>query len=91
MKLYKLDVANFNAFFGTDKATRMASKQDITMVAQAPDCSSYLFITDEVYTPEEDHVELLNSVPEGYDMTYCQEWGLEFNQEVLDRIIADIG
>jgi hypothetical protein len=24
-------------------------------------------------------------------MTYCQEWGLEFNQEVLDRIIADIG
>ena len=46
MKLYKLDVANFNAFFGTDKATRMASKQDITMVAQFPDCSSYLLTVE---------------------------------------------
>ena len=88
MKLYKLDVANFNAFFGTDKATRMASKQDITMVAQFPDCSSYLFITDETY---ENHVELLDAVPSGYDFTYCQAWGLDFNQTVLDRVIEDLG
>tara|TARA_R110000824_G_scaffold311084_1_gene498296 strand:+ start:42 stop:311 length:270 start_codon:yes stop_codon:yes gene_type:complete len=87
-KLYKLEASNWEAFLGP---VNNKKERSIVAVAQAPDCSSYLFISDEVYTPEEDHVELLSSVPEGYDMTYCQEWGLEFNQEVLDRIIADIG
>ena len=91
MNLYKLTKANFNTFFGTDKATRMASFPDITMVAQFQDganCSSFLFITDKTY---ENHVELLDAVPSGYDFTYCQEWGLEFNQTVLDRVIEDLG
>tara|TARA_R100001369_G_scaffold39115_1_gene65143 strand:- start:1844 stop:2113 length:270 start_codon:yes stop_codon:yes gene_type:complete len=87
-KLYKLEASNWEAFLGPENNKK---ERSIVSVAQAPDCSSYLFISDEVYTPEEDHVELLSSVPEGYDMTYRQEWGLEFNQEVLDRIIADIG
>jgi hypothetical protein len=88
MSLYKLEASNWEAFLGPEnnKKTRI-----LTAVAQAPDCSSYLFLSDEVYTPEEDYVELLNSVPEGYDMTYCQEWGLEFNQTVLDRVIEDLG
>tara|TARA_R110000787_G_scaffold114998_1_gene224883 strand:+ start:1451 stop:1720 length:270 start_codon:yes stop_codon:yes gene_type:complete len=89
MGLYKLEASNWEAFLGLEEGPKKT--RILTEVAQAPDCSSFLFISDEVYTAEEDHVELLDSVPEGYDMTYCQEWGLEFNQEVLDRIIADIG
>tara|TARA_R110000744_G_scaffold255508_1_gene371010 strand:- start:840 stop:1106 length:267 start_codon:yes stop_codon:yes gene_type:complete len=88
MNLYKLTRANFNNFFGTDLAVRFVSKQDITMVAQFPDCSSFLFITNKTY---ENLVELLDAVPSGYDFTYCQAWGLDFNQTVLDRVIEDLG
>ena len=35
-------------------------------------------------------LSLLSTVPSGFDFTYCQEWGLDINDSVVDRVIIDL-
>ena len=83
MKLYKLEASNFNAFFGTGE-NRI--ERDVIRLAQTPSCDAFLYLSKETY----DQLELLDSVPLGFDFTYCQEWGLTIDKDVVDRVIADL-
>ena len=85
MKLYKLQASNWETFFGPPE-TPIA--RDVTRIAQTPSCDAFLLLAKD----EQDAslVELQNSVPSGFDFTYCQEWGLDVNQAMIDRVIADL-
>ena len=83
MKLYKLEASNFSTFFGTPEER---IERDVIGLAQTPSCDAFLYLSKETY----DQLELLDSVPAGFDFTYCQEWGLEVNDAVIDRVIADL-
>ena len=83
MKLYKLKSSNFEAFFGTPVEP---IKRDVITIAQTPSCDAFLYLSNETY----DELELLNSVPAGFDFTYCQEWGLTVDDDVIDRVIIDL-
>ena len=58
----------------------------VVMVGQKPDCSSFLLLSDQVVT----EFTKLKEVPEGYNFTFRQEWGLTINKEVLDRVITTL-
>jgi len=83
MKLYKLEASNWNTFFGTydDRIER-----DVIRIAQTPSCDAFLFLAKDA----QDGLELLDSVPPGFDFTYCQEWGLTVDDDVVDRVIVDL-
>ena len=85
MKLYKLEASNFSAFFGTSE-DRIESVRDVITIAQTPSCDAFLYLSNETY----DELELLDSVPVGFDFIYCQEWGLTVNDDVVDRVIIDL-
>ena len=84
MKLYKLEASNWDAFFGTRDEP---IERDVTRLAQTPSCDAFLYLSNETYG---EPLELLNSVPSGYDFTYCQEWGLTVDDDVVDRVIKDL-
>ena len=95
MKLYKLEASNYNSFFETSKETgkpdyikgQYPIERDVVRVAQTPNCDAFLYLSNTTY----DELELLDSVPtEGFDFTYCQEWGLEVTEAKIDRVIADL-
>ena len=85
MKLYKLLASDYESYFGTpdDPIVRV-----VTVIAQTPNCDAFLLLAKD----EQDAslVELQSSVPSGFDFTHCQEWGLEVNQTMIDRVIADL-
>ena len=83
MKLYKLEASDYEAFFGT-RENPIA--RDITVIAQAPDCSAFLLLSKDT----QDSLELLSTVPAGFDFTYCQEWGLTINDAVVARVVLDL-
>ena len=83
MKLYKILVTQNKAFFGTPE-NRI--ERDVTIIAQTPSCNAFLLLSKD----EQDGLELLSTVPSGFDFTYCQEWGLTLNAAVLARTILDI-
>jgi len=85
MRLYKMLAGNWTEFFGT--ALNPVAR-DATIIAQTPNCDAFLLLAKD----EQDAslVELQSSVPSGFDFTYCQEWGLEVNQTMIDRVIADL-
>jgi hypothetical protein len=82
MSLYNLPASNSQSLFGTlDTPTPRA---DLTIIAQTPDCSSFLVLSNTAYpelTPFTGY--------DGYDFTYCQSWGLTINDEVVKRVIQD--
>ena len=85
MKLYKLESSNYEAFFGgPDPEDRI--ERDVITIAQTPSCDAFLYLSNETY----DELELLDSVPLGFDFTYCQEWGLTVDDDVVDRVIEDL-
>ena len=88
MKLYKLKQSDYYTFFGTSKEKGgELIERDVTRVAQTPSCDAFLYLSNTTY----DELELLESAPtEGFDFTYCQEWGLEVTQAKIDRAIAEI-
>ena len=95
MKLYKLEARNFDSFFETSKEIGKPDhiegqepiERDVIRVAQTPSCDALLYLSNTTY----DELELLDTAPtEGFDFTYCQEWGLEVNDAVIDRVIADL-
>ena len=83
MKLYKLKASNFEAFFGTPEEP---IERDVVTIAQTPSCDAFLYLSNTTFN----QLELLNSVPIGFDFTYCQEWGLTIDNDVVDRVIIDL-
>lgn len=83
MKLYKLEGSNWETFFG-----RLGEpiERDVVRIAQTPNCDAFLLLANDTF----DELELLDSVPTGFDFTYCQEWGLTVDKDVVDRVIADL-
>ena len=94
MKLYNLEASNYNSFFETSKETgkpdyikgQYPIERDVVRVAQTPNCDAFLYLSNTTY----DELELLDTAPSGFDFTYCQDWGLEVNDTVVDRVIADL-
>ena len=84
MKLYKIEASNWETFFGTREAP---IKRDTITIAQTPSCDAFLYLSNETYG---EPLELLDSVPAGFDFTYCQEWGLTVDDDVVDRVIRDL-
>ena len=87
MKLYKIEAKNWETFFGTPEEQRDGQKKrDVITLAQTPSNDAFLLLSNETY----DELELLDSVPTGFDFTYCQEWGLTVDDDVVDRVIIDL-
>ena len=88
MKLYKIEASQYESFFGRPEEGRERIKRDMIKVAQTPSCDALLYLSNTTY----DELELLDTAPtEGFDFTYCQEWGLEVNDAKIDRVIEDLG
>ena len=83
MKLYKLEASNWITFFGTPD---VPIQRDVIRIAQTPSCDAFLLLAKDV----QDGLELLDSVPLGFNFTYCQEWGLTIDDAVVDRVIIDL-
>ena len=83
MKLYKLEASNWETFFGTPEER---IERDVITLAQTPSCDAFLYLSKDT----QDGLELLDSVPSGFDFTYCQEWGLTVDDDVVDRVILDL-
>ena len=87
MRLYSITGAACSNYFGTPDDP--IDRSYVTIVAQKPDCSAFLFICKD----EQDALTgltALDAVSSGYDFTYCQEWGLTINDAVLARTILDM-
>ena len=84
MKLYKIEASNWETFYGTPEEP---IERDVTTIAQTPNCDAFLLLSKDA----QDGLELLDSVPSGFDFTYCQEWGLTIDDDVVDRVITDLG
>ena len=91
MKLYKIEASNYEAFFGKPEARLDGSsnkiERDVITIAQTPSCDAFLYLSKETYGAP---LELLDSVPAGFDFTYCQAWGLTVDDDVVDRVIKDL-
>ena len=85
MKLYKLEASNYGAFFGGPERETLIQR-DVIGLAQTPNCDAFLYLSKDA----QDGLELLDSVPAGFDFTYCQEWGLTVDNDVVDRVIIDL-
>ncbi len=90
MNLYRLNAGdNYKLFYGDP--IHSIERAGIYKFAQLPDCSSFLVLSKTDWD-DDIGLELLDSIPEGnWDFTYRQSWGLEVNETILDRVIADIG
>jgi len=86
MKLYKLEASGWETFYGPpdDRIER-----DVIGLAQKPNCDAFLFLSKDAQDAQ-DGLTLLDSVPSGFDFTYCQEWGLTIDDDVVDRVIIDL-
>ena len=91
MNLYKIKAEDWKTVFGTQNLPDRSDKieTDFVCIAQTPSCDAFLLLSNTVHNEEE--VELLDTAPTGFDFTYRQEWGLEVNDAVVDRVIADLG
>jgi hypothetical protein len=83
MKLYKLPANNCESLFGTPMERKQVD--DVVIIAQTPDCSSFLVLSKTNYEALEPFTSY-----DGYDFTYCQQWGLTVNEEVVIRTISDL-
>jgi hypothetical protein len=83
MKLYILPATNFESLFGSPMERKQVD--DVVIIAQTPDCSSFLVLSKTNYTSLEPFTGY-----DGFDFTYCQQWGLTINEEVVVRTISDL-
>ncbi len=83
MKLYKIESSNWETFFGT---MENPIQRDVTIIAQTPSNDAFLLLAKDT----QEGLELLNTVPTGFDFTYCQAWGLTINDAVVARTILDM-
>ena len=87
MKLYKILATAYEDFYGTPD--NPIDRSYTTTIAQTPNCDAFLFICKDAQDVLEG-LTLLDTVPSGFDFTYCQEWGLTINDDVVDRAILDL-
>ena len=87
MKLYKIAATNYEDYYGTME--NPIDRSYTTTIAQKPDCSAFLFLCKDTQDAQTG-LELLTTVPSGFDFTYCQEWGLTINDAVVARTILDM-
>jgi len=88
MNLYKLKAhAAYETFFGTPEPRGTRIERDVKIIAQTPSNDAFLLLANDTF----DELELLDSVPTGFDFTYCQEWGLTVDKDIVDRVITDLG
>ena len=91
MKLYKLESSDWKTFFGTRENPEDRIERDAIMIAQTPSNDAFLFLTKWNREGDEfNYLEELDSVPSGFDFTYCQAWGLTIDDDVVDRVIIDL-
>ena len=83
MKLYILPATNFESLFGSPIERKQVN--DVVIIAQTQDCSSFLVLSKTNYTALEPFTSY-----NGFDFTYCQQWGLTINEEVVVRTISDL-
>jgi len=92
MRLYKIKASDGYLFWGT--AWIEGGKpitRDAIIIAQTPNCDAFLFLTKWNREGDEfNYLEELDSVPSGFDFTYCQAWGLTIDDDVVDRVIIDL-
>lgn len=69
---------------GTEEAVS-AKYEDLRtiFIGQKPDCTGYLLLADTVV----EEFTQQNSVPEGYDFIFRQQWGLRITEETIHRVI----
>ncbi len=87
MKLYKILATAYEAYYGT--IDNPIDRSYTTTIAQTPSCDAFLFLCKD----EQDALTgltLLSTVPSGFDFTYCQEWGLTINDDVVARVVLDL-
>jgi hypothetical protein len=82
MSLYNLPATNSQSLFGSPRDPK--PKNDITIIAQRPDCSEFLVLSNTAYPELTPFVSF-----DGFDFTYCQQWGLTINMDVVARVIQD--
>ena len=87
MKLYKILSANYKTYYGTQESP--IDRSYTTTIAQKPDCSAFLFLCKDTQTAQTG-LSLLSTVPSGFYFTYCQEWGLTINDDVVARVVLDL-
>ena len=87
MKLYQIQANNWQTFFGTPDDP--IDRSYVTINAQRPSNDAFLFLCKDTQDAQTG-LTLLDTVPDGFDFTYCQEWGLTINDAVVDRVILDI-
>jgi len=84
MILCTLSSSQFSALFGTPEAR--TPRPDVVIIGQTPDCSQFLVLSKTAYR----ELVLVDAVPAGFDFTYCQQWGLTINAEVVARVVQDL-
>ena len=73
-----------NPGFGPEtEVTPKYENLNTIIIGQRHDCSGYLLLTDTVV----EEFTQQNSVPEGFDFIFRQEWGLTINEEIIHRVI----
>ena len=87
MRLYKILATAYENFYGTQE--NPIDRSYTTTIAQKPDCSAFLFLCKDTQTAQTG-LSLLSTVPSGFDFTYCQEWGLTINDDVVARVVLDL-
>lgn len=92
-KLCSVESVDLSVVFGgynqIDPTQNTPPKYDnlnVIMIGQKPDCTGYLLLSDQVV----EEFTLHNSVPEGYDFIFRQEWGLRITEEILHRVISTL-
>ena len=86
MKLYKIEASGWETLFGTPEDP---IAKDVIILARTPNDGAFLFLSKAAQDAQ-DGLTLLDSVPSGFDFTYCQEWGLTVNNDVVDKVIIDL-
>ena len=84
MKLYKIKNTDWRTFFGTGE--NPIDRPGCTIIAQTPSNDAFLLLSKDTHNS----LELLDTVPSGFDFTYCQEWGLTINDAVVARVVLDL-
>jgi hypothetical protein len=82
--LYVLDAQNSQTLFGT--LQEPIQRDGLFIIGQKPDCSQFLVLSFTAFPG----LTATTTIPEGFDFTYCQQWGLTINEEVVQRVWADI-
>ena len=74
MKIYKLEASGWETFYGTPLER---IERDVIGLAQTPNCDAFLFLSKDAQDAQ-DGLTLLDSVPSGFDFTYCPRVGFNY-------------